>query len=58
MCETVFSTIKRTLGEELTEMVDNSDTTQAEPETDIGWSHPNRHYILERLELLADKCTA
>jgi len=46
----------RTLGEEFTEMVDNGDTRQAEPETDIGWSHPNRHYILERLEVLTDRC--
>jgi len=38
------------------EMVDDGETEQSEPETDIGWSHPNRHYILERLEVLADEC--
>ena len=41
----------RTLGEAFAEMVTASDR-QPGPETDIGWSHPNRHYILERLEVL------
>lgn len=45
----------RTLGEEFVETVDESDPGAAAPETDIGWSYPNRHYILERLELLTDE---
>jgi len=46
----------RTIGEEFAETVAIDETRQGDPEPDIGWSHPNRHYILERLELLADNC--
>lgn len=48
----------RTLGEEFAEIVADNETRQNEPETDIGWSHPNRHYILERMELLAGQVEA
>lgn len=45
----------RTVGEAFTETINDSEYRQAEQETDIGWSYPNRHYILERLELLTER---
>lgn len=45
----------RNLGKEFSEIVAADETRQQTTETDIGWSHPNRHYILERLERLTDQ---
>jgi sugar-specific transcriptional regulator TrmB len=45
----------RTLGEEFVERIDETDYGAAAQETDIGWSYPNRHYILERLESLTSE---
>lgn len=45
----------RTNGREFAEMVAKNGTRQSEVDTDIGWSHPNRHYILERLEELTEQ---
>lgn len=45
----------RTIGEQFAETIDNSEYGQAAQETDIGWSYPNRHQILERLESLTER---
>jgi sugar-specific transcriptional regulator TrmB len=44
----------RTLGESFAETVADESYGQANQEADIGWSYPNRHHILERLESLSE----
>jgi len=45
----------RTLGEEFAEMIERKPQTPSNESVDISWSYPNRHYILEQLELLTEK---
>jgi sugar-specific transcriptional regulator TrmB len=45
----------RTLGSEFSETVDTDDVGPTSRESDICWSYPNRHYILEQLELLGEE---
>lgn len=44
----------RDIGEEFVAAVDSESTRRATEETDIGWSYPNRHQILDCLETFAD----